>query len=380
MTTQQDVVNAQAVALRQNIAAETAIAAALEAIDWGGGGGGGGGGGTGQFPILARVDTHGHPYPTGACGTSNAADMFPGELDPFAAWRGLPLSKVSLFSNRKGTWDNLTSAVADKGPVYTETHKRNLVVDQTMPLFPMQHGAPNPYKAMRNGDFDKYHAANAKRLASYDSPAIIAMRLCHEWLSGSQQDSPIHDPSGGDDWCAGFTRIGGIYLNTIGPDRCVINLNSIRRPGIEFMKWINGLKEGVAYQVLGCDSYNNAKDGKYVIDEPSWQAYANNHGPDGSPWGILSWFNLAKTKGVMTSVPEWGDTTPTGKSSQADQPYYIKKMDETFNTFSSMMLGESYFNRSDGSTGDHRIFDPKTKGPVQANAKSAVAYRARFAS
>lgn len=331
----------------------------------------------GKFPILAKVDTHGHPHPSGGCGGSNEADMFPKELDPMAAWRGRPFSAFSLFSNRQGTWDNLASALGAKGPVFAEIAKRNAVLNMATPLFPAKHGSSRPFADLSSGAFDKYHAANAKAVAGFAQPAILAVRMSHEWLSGSQQDSPVHDPSGGADWCKGFARVSAIWRDTLG-ERCIIDLNSIRRPGIAFMKWIDALKPGVDYQVLGCDSYNNAKDGKYVTDQPSFDRYADNKGPDGSPWGVRAWFELAKAKGVMTSVPEYGCTTPPGQSAAADQPFYIHAMHDLFVLYRWMFLGDFYFNRVDSATGDHRVFDPAKKAACAANPKSAAAYVSRY--
>lgn len=333
--------------------------------------------GKGKFPILAKIDTHGHPHPSGGCGGSNDADMFAKELDPMAAWRGAPFSAFSLFSNRQGDWDALGNALRSKGAIFAEIAKRNAVANMATPLFPAKHGAADPFVDLASGKFDDHHAANIKVVKGYAQPPIVAIRLCHEWLSGSQFDSPIHDKSGGENWAKGFKRVSAMWRNELG-EHCLLDLNSIRRPGISFMHWLDLLKAGEDYQILGADSYNNAKDGKYVTDQASFDRYADNHGPDGSPWGIRAWFAEARKRGVMTSVPEYGCTTPPGRSAEADQPFYIDAMHNLFVQYKDMFLGDFYFNRVDHNTGDHRVFDPQRRGPCDANPKSAAAYVARY--
>lgn len=325
-----------------------------------------------RHPVLVKAapNTYGHPHPSGANGTSNDPDMME-ELKGIADFRGLPLSGVSVFSPRLGSWDALFSRMAGKKAVYAALKKAGIdVVDQAMPLFPANLPG-NPFADLAAGRFDDEHVRIATTMRDFDLPKLLLMRITHEWLSKSQLDSPLNDPSGGKDWSVGFQRIGSIYKAILGPC-CLVDLNSIRRPGIGFMRLFPPLD---SFDVLSCDSYNNAKDDKYVDDDTSWEKYATNKAPDGSPWGPKSWMGLAEEMGKLTGVMEWGPTNPyvgTDRSGIADQAVYVERMHGLFLEHAHHLALENLFNRVDDVTGSHRVWPPDD------NPRSAEAYKRRF--
>ncbi|MCE0536759.1 hypothetical protein LWF15_14725 [Kineosporia rhizophila] len=93
--------------------------------------------------------------------------------------------------------------------------------------------------------------------------------------------------------------------------------------------------------IVGLDSYDMWPG---AVDEKSWNVHLNGK------QGLNYWANWAKNRGKKISVPEWGvyPGTANAGNNGGDNPYYIAKMKNWFESLGSQLAYEAYFNEDAG--------------------------------
>ncbi|GAB3237715.1 hypothetical protein GCM10027456_00770 [Kineosporia babensis] len=93
--------------------------------------------------------------------------------------------------------------------------------------------------------------------------------------------------------------------------------------------------------IIGVDSYDMWPG---ATNEETWNQHLNGK------QGLKYWANFAKSHGKKISVPEWGvyPGTANAQSNGGDNPYYIGKMKDWFESLGDQLAYEAYFNEDDG--------------------------------
>lgn len=98
-------------------------------------------------------------------------------------------------------------------------------------------------------------------------------------------------------------------------------------------------------QIAGPDYYNFFNP---AATQAQWNTSANamqSAGRGGGPKGIISWLNWAKDKNKLFGIGEWGLWNDNSGNDGGDNPFFIEKMLDLFETESASMAFASYFNR-----------------------------------
>ncbi|WP_068429354.1 hypothetical protein [Piscicoccus intestinalis] len=117
-----------------------------------------------------------------------------------------------------------------------------------------------------------------------------------------------------------------------------------------------------AVDVIGCSAYDWSGSG--ATTEAQWRSAL--HPRNGAGVGDVAAFARAKGKGL--SFTEWG-LAPTSKGGNGDNPFFIRKMKQFFDSQADILVMESYFNEPDATMRNGLwAQDPQ-------NPRAAAAYR-----
>lgn len=124
--------------------------------------------------------------------------------------------------------------------------------------------------------------------------------------------------------------------------------------------------------VIGSQFYDRCNS---IRSQGDWNDKLHRRQPNGSPWGLATWLEYAKSKGKRFAIPEWGIAGPKYICSDAgfDNPFFMQKFHEFLRTNASSIAFEGYFNGHSGmggpGRGTHRI------APPTWNPKAAAMYK-----
>ncbi|MGH9272305.1 MAG: hypothetical protein ACRDZ2_13640, partial [Ilumatobacteraceae bacterium] len=106
-------------------------------------------------------------------------------------------------------------------------------------------------------------------------------------------------------------------------------------------------------------------------NDAEWARRLSARDAHGNPAGPLAWLNYARAKNKPYAMPEWGIGGPNDVCARPgnDNPHFIRKMHEFFQTYADDLAFEAYFNAhgfTDDSKGTHKLFAPEPAYPEPA--------------
>jgi len=291
------------------------------------------GGGKPAAPAAGGAGGGGGRVPGGMSG------LVVGSRDKMTAWEQFRGSKVTVVNGyaARDSWDNLINPWI--GGEYAGWDGQ-LVISE--PFFPDGGG---DFGSCSNGSYNSQWAQFGSYLNNIGRPRTI-VRLAWEfngdWFPWSVGNTDVGT------WKRCFQQVVGAIRSTDPQARIdwTLNAHSGRYdayPGDEYV------------DIIGIDNYDMWPAS---VDEASWSSSCN------ASSGLCDVIRFARSHGKQFSVSEWGlvskSDTGAGAAGQAggDNPFYIRKMYDTFKGNADVLAYETYFNNSEAGNVHSSLVNP----------------------
>jgi len=273
-----------------------------------------------------------------------------GGRDKMTAWEQFRGSKVTVVNGYtdRSSWSTIIDPWI--GGEYAGWDGQ-LVISQ--PFFPDGGG---DFGSCANGAYSSQWAQFGSYLNNIGRPKTI-VRLAWEfngdWFPWSVGKTDV------DTWKRCFQQVVGAIRSTDPQVRIDWNLNAHSGrydayPGDSYV------------DIIGIDNYDMWPAS---VNESSWNSSCN------ASSGLCDVIRFARQHGKQFSVSEWGlvsgSDTEAGAAGQAggDNPFFIKKMYDTFKANADVLAYETYFNNSDAGNVHSSLLNPNEN----PNASAAYA-------
>ncbi len=285
--------------------------------------------------------------PTGSAATAQAtAGWMSGvaagtltQANQWSAFRGRPVDVVVTFADRS-SWETITHPWLGAGPEKFAGFPGTWVISQ--PFFPASGG---DIGACASGAYNSHWQEFGRWLTNQGRAATV-VRLAWEfngsWFPWSASSRP-------GSWVGCFQQVVGAIRQTDAQVRIDWTMNSHTDGAF-------GFYPGDAYvDVIGIDTFDMWPAS---TDENSWNTQCNE------AEGLCSVIRFARAHGKKFSVPEWGlvgkqDTgAAAAGQSGGDNPFYIRKMHDTFVANADVLSYEAYFNSPDAGNVHSALVNP----------------------
>jgi hypothetical protein len=196
-----------------------------------------------------------------------------------------------------------------------------------------------------NGAYNGHWRDFGRWLVGQGRPATI-IRLAWEFNGDWFPWSIGNNPSA---WVGCFRQVAGAMRSTDPQVRIDWTINAHSTNAFE-----NYPGDGYV-DIIGIDTYDHWPAS---VDEGSWNSQCND------PTGLCSVIRFARAHGKQFSVPEWGlvgkSDTGAGAAGTAggDNPFFVRKMYETFRANAGALAYETYFNNSDSGNVHSSLINP----------------------
>ncbi len=262
-----------------------------------------------------------------------------GSRDKMTAWEQFRGSKVTVVMGYtvRSNWNDITNPWI--GGEYAGWDGQ-LVISQ--PLFP----DGGDFGSCANGSYSSQWAQFGSYLNNIGRPKT-AVRLAWEfngdWFPWSVGNTDVGT------WKRCFQQVVGAIRSTDPQARIEWNMNA--HSGSPFDAY-----PGDGYvDIVGIDNYDMWPPS---LNESSWSSSCN------SSAGLCDVIRFARQHGKQFAVSEWGlvstSDTGAGAAGQAggDNPFYIKKMYDTFKANADVLAYETYFNNSEAGNVHSSLLNP----------------------
>jgi hypothetical protein len=243
------------------------------------------------------------------------------EYVDFGAWRGRPLGLAAVYPDRS-SWATMTMPT---WPVdmFKDFPGKLLM---SMPLYPEGIGNNQDCK---NGAYDADWKQFGQFMVDRDRASAI-IRLGWGWNDNDHPWKADADPS---DWIACFQRVVTAIratapdiqidwsFNPVGPPEIRAGDPYTAYPGDDYVDFI-GLEEFDMYPA--------------VHDDATWEQKCNGAS------GLCHLAEFARAHGKKVGIAEWGIAT-CGGDPGGDNPFFVRKVFETFARYTDLMGYEAYF-------------------------------------
>ncbi len=272
------------------------------------------------------------------------------QTNAWAAFRGRPVDVVVTFADRS-SWETMTHPWLGSNTEKFAGFAGTWVISQ--PFFPTSGGdvrscATGAYNA-RWAEFGRWLTAQGRGA----SIVRLAWEFNGNWFPWSTSNNP-------EPWVGCFQKVVTAIRQTDPQIRIDWAMNAHTDGAFNFYP-------GDSYvDIVGIDTFDQWPAS---TDENSWNTQCDD------AEGLCSVIRFARAHGKKFSVPEWGlvgrSDTGAGRAGQAggDNPFYVRKMHETFVANSDLLSYESYFNDSDAGNVHSSLINPAE----QPNAAQAYA-------
>ncbi|OHV42874.1 beta-mannanase [Pseudofrankia sp. BMG5.36] len=263
-----------------------------------------------------------------------------GSRDKVAAWEQFRGSKVTVIMGYtvRDNWNDITNPWI--GGEYAGWDGQ-MVISQ--PLFPEGGG---DFGSCANGAYSSQWAQFGNYLNNIGRPKTI-VRLAWEfngdWFPWSVGNTDVGT------WKRCFQQVVGAIRSTDPQARIDWTMNA--HSGSPYDAY-----PGDGYvDIIGIDNYDMWPPS---LNESSWSSSCN------SSAGLCDVIRFARQHGKQFSVSEWGlvstSDTGAGASGQAggDNPFYIRKMYDTFKANADALAYETYFNNSEAGNVHSSLLNP----------------------
>ncbi len=250
------------------------------------------------------------------------------QANQWSAYRGRPVDVVVTFADRS-SWETITHPWLGSGPEKFAGFAGTWVISQ--PFFPASGG---DIGSCASGAYNSHWQEFGRWLVGQgraDSIVRLAWEFNGDWFPWSASNKP-------GSWVGCFQQVVGAIRQTDAQARIDWTLNSHTDGAFDFYP-------GDAYvDVIGIDTFDMWPAS---TDENSWNTQCNE------AEGLCSVIKFARAHGKKFSVPEWGlvgtHDTGAGRAGQSggDNPFYIRKMHDTFVANADVLSYEAYFSNSD---------------------------------
>jgi hypothetical protein len=268
----------------------------------------------------------------------------------FAAWRGRPVDVVVDWSARQN-WNDIVNPTwlydAWQGTPYTKVFG----------VAPIPEDGSGNLQSCASGAYDdkwRQFGTNIKARGLADQSIIrLGWEFNGNWYAWS-----AHDPGA---FAACFRKVVSAAESTAPELRWDWTVNRGRGQSV---KDARAAYPGDAYvDIVGIDSYDMWPG---VKSEADWNQHLNGE------YGLKFWVDFAKQHGKKVSIPEWGVYPGTAQAGAngGDNPMYISKMHEFFESLGDTLAYEAYFNE-DESYYAGSLFGP-TQNPIAAAKYSSL--------
>ncbi len=281
--------------------------------------------------------------------TSGVAAGTLAEANQWAAFRGRPVDVIVTFADRS-SWETITHPWLGSDPEKFAGFAGTWVISQ--PFFPDSGG---DIGACASGAYNSHWQEFGRWLIGQgraNSIVRLAWEFNGDWFPWSASNKP-------GSWVGCFQQVVGAIRQTDAQARIDWTLNSHTDGAFDFYP-------GDAYvDVIGIDTFDMWPAS---TDENSWNTQCDE------AEGLCSVIKFARAHGKKFSVPEWGlvgtHDTGAGRAGQSggDNPFYIRKMHDTFVANADVVSYEAYFSNSDPGNVHSSL-----TGPVE-EPSSAQAY------
>lgn len=335
------------------------------------------------------ADLSGLPWPSGVSISSRGTRAF-------EAWRGRPLDLETVFFGLK-TWAHMSSSTRTLRTKLPTVPGRLVVA---LGLVPADYTGQVAECAA--GLFDpQIHAIASGMLVNGAAAAAavgkpLLLRLGWE-ANAVDSGFPWYVVGDGAAWRACFRRWVDILnpiadASTVPPTRAknfIIVWNMANRG--TFPHPIDNIWPGDDYVDVVASQFYDRCPPLPEGNNAEWARRLSARDAHGNPAGPLAWLNYARSKNKPYAIAEWGVGGPNDVCARPgiDNPYFIRKMHEFFQTHAEDIAFEAYFNFHgyvDDSKGTCELFapepdypDPTTPGYLaytqRYNPRSAGAYR-----
>jgi beta-mannanase len=274
------------------------------------------------------------------------------QADQWSAFRHRPIDVIVTFADRSN-WETITHPWLGAGAGKFAGFAGTWVISQ--PFFPTSDGnigscASGAY----NGHWQEFG-----RWLTGQGRADTIIRLAWEpngsWFPWSALDEP-------GSWVGCFRQVVGAIRQTDPQVRIDWTINSHTDGAFD-------VYPGDAYvDIIGIDTFDMWPAS---TDESSWKTQCNE------TEGLCSVIKFARAHNKKFSVPEWGLVgkydTGAGAAGQSggDNPFYIRKMHETFLANADVLSYEAYFNNSDAGNVHSSLTNP-TEQPSGAQTYASL--------
>jgi hypothetical protein len=269
----------------------------------------------------------------------------------FGTWRGRPLGIAAVYPDRS-SWDTMTMP---GWPVdmFKDFPGKLLM---SMPLYP--EGVGNNQECA-SGAYDTHWKMFGQFMVGRDRGSAI-IRLGWGW---NDSEHPWKADADVTDWVACFRRVVSAIRFTAPDIQIDWTFNPVGEPTIA---------DGDPYAAYPGDDYVDfvglEEFDKYPAahDEAAWEKKCNGTS------GLCHLAEFARSHGKKVGIGEWGVAT-CGGDPGGDNPFFVRKVFETFARYTDLMGYEAYFADGDAEVCSTIIDDADT-------AKAAAEYKKLYGS
>lgn len=293
-------------------------------------------------------------------------------VDEVAAFRGRPCDIYGSFISHD-SWQQMLGFPGNTNfPLYT---RKPVWISLGYPLIPRNIGGISPTMWVQlatpgNAVYNDFYAKHEQITRNIGAVMQSSRRLCRGvifrvgWEFNGSQAWELTDFTKAPQYLYVFRRLVDMIRRNI--PGAVIEWNPLRR-GKQKAVPMASLFPGNAYvDIISICQYDRlpAYNSRAI-----WDAQYNRLDDWGNPWGIGTWLNFAKQRGILFAVPEWGLANGMKYANDSvDNPLYMDLMFNFFKKNAASIAYETYFN----NVYYHQIV------PSIRNPKGAAAYRALY--